>query len=804
VETKDENGVKRIVSYGALGQIDYVCEISSNGQMPGSGTPVDCGLDIPGTGFLTQYGYDIPNHTMIIAQGDQLRAFQTDSLGRSIVAVEPERGPNTTYTYTYSTQPGLGLTVLQKRGAANQADPSTLTTTTTQYDSIGRVVSVAYSDGTPTKNFGYDAPSTWTESGQQTNLKGHLSWHNRSTAAGATGAIYGYDAMGRVTLQYSCTPSTCGNAGYDRGIVYGYNTAGMLTSEGDGAGGNYTYQRSPAGEITGILDSASLNIIVPGSVQNTPFGPTSYIWGNNVGVVNAYDSMGRPSNTWVCAGSLQPNCAGGGQIYGYFAQRSGTHVTQTCDTVLSICNSFGYDEFNRLTARTVTQGTGQNYTYTYDRYGNRWAQNAPQGGYALSISMDPSNNIINTPGYANDVPGNIVGDGNNSYTYDADGNVVVAVDSSQTANYYYDSLNQRVRIASTSNPTSEFVWDASGRRVSTWSAANQSLISSNIYTDAAPLAIRTGGQTEYEAMNWLGTERAHVGLNGATVASMSSLPWGDGLTLTGSTTDEHDFALLDLDLDGNAEHAQNREYSTALGRWLSPDSYYGSYDFTNPQTFNRYTYANNDPANLIDPSGQCLECVAPICGPICGAIVGTAGGILELSKLLGWWGGPSFHGSLQPRPSTNIGWDGNFGESLGIPTTIPQGNLGLGMALGLPAQGCEFGACGTIGDSFQEPVTTAAGAAVCIEAEPCGIIGGIILGGGLIYQIYMSQHGRGEVGDTGVTSEAHQLIAQGLAKNMCDALAILLQRAQAARDTQKLLKIKKTRKYYGCAGSRSL
>jgi YD repeat-containing protein len=74
-------------------------------------------------------------------------------------------------------------------------------------------------------------------------------------------------------------------------------------------------------------------------------------------------------------------------------------VTQTCDTVLNVCNSFGYDEFNRLTARTVNQGTVQNFTYVFDRYGNRWGQTAPQGGPALSISFDKYNNIINTSGF---------------------------------------------------------------------------------------------------------------------------------------------------------------------------------------------------------------------------------------------------------------------------------------------------------------------------------------------------------------------------------------------------------------------
>ncbi len=466
----------------------------------------------------------------------------------------------------------------------------------------------------------------------------------------------------------------------------------MLTSQGDGAGQTYSYQRSAAAEITGITDSSSANLIIPGSVQNTPFGPTSYVLGNSVGVVNTYDGMGRLNGGWACAGSLQPGCAGSGavQIYGYDVQRSGTHVTQTCDTVLNLCNSFGYDEFNRLNARTVTQGTVQNFTYTYDRYGNRWAQNAPQGGPALSISMSSASNIINTPGYANDVPGNITYDGSHSYTYDADGNVT-AVDNGQTASYYYDSLNQRVRIVAPRG-TFEFVFDAQGRRLSSWSG--QSLVSSNIYTDAGPLAIRTGGQTEYEAQNWLGTERMRIGLNGTVVATMSSLPWGDGLTPDVDNGDQHDFAQLDRDLEDETEHAQYRQYSTGLGRWLSPDQYTGSYDFTNPQTFNRYSYANNDPANFVDPSGlEGKACSNPL---LCVEI--AVGAAIGLDWLFG--GHPSFHGSLKTRPSTNLGWDGNFGESLGIPSTIPQGNLGLGMALDLPTQGCEFGACGGGPSSF--------------------------------------------------------------------------------------------------------
>ena len=39
----------------------------------------------------------------------------------------------------------------------------------------------------------------------------------------------------------------------------------------------------------------------------------------------------------------------------------------------------------------------------------------------------------------------------------------------------------------------------------------------------------------------------------------------------------------------------------AARRWLAPDSYMGSYDLTNPESLNRYTYALNNPTSSIDP-----------------------------------------------------------------------------------------------------------------------------------------------------------------------------------------------------------
>ena len=97
------------------------------------------------------------------------------------------------------------------------------------------------------------------------------------------------------------------------------------------------------------------------------------------------------------------------------------------------------------------------------------------------------------------------------------------------------------------------------------------------------------------------------------------------------------------------DHAQFRSYSFGQGRWLSPDPYDGSYDITNPQSFNRYAYVLNNPLTLTDPTG--LHCaVGTGCGggdcandPNCdgenGPLPGYGGGGCS-GMFCDPWGGP--------------------------------------------------------------------------------------------------------------------------------------------------------------------
>jgi RHS repeat-associated protein len=64
--------------------------------------------------------------------------------------------------------------------------------------------------------------------------------------------------------------------------------------------------------------------------------------------------------------------------------------------------------------------------------------------------------------------------------------------------------------------------------------------------------------------------------------------------------------------DSGMDHAQFRQYHNWYGRWMSPDPYSGSYDLSNPQSLNRYTYAMNNPMVFTDPGGLFTDPNAPI------------------------------------------------------------------------------------------------------------------------------------------------------------------------------------------------
>ncbi|MGD0893913.1 MAG: RHS repeat-associated core domain-containing protein, partial [Terracidiphilus sp.] len=605
-----------------------VCEVSPLGTMVDSGSPVTCGTDITGsTGFTSTYSYALATGTTGIAQGVQTRTFQTDWLGRATSVKEPESG-TATYSYAYNS---TGLAVTRQRPKANQTVATVLTTTTTQYDLLGRALTITYTDGTPTKTFAYDASAGWSDL-TQTNPKGRLSL---ASVSGVAGTIYSYDPMGRTSYLDECLPSGCGTVAYNRQLHYIFNPSGNLTSSTDGGGVPSTYTVSPANEILSLTSSLSNSngmnppAIVSGAL-NGPNGPVSYNLSNGLSSFYGYDGLGRPNGGWVCSGTPSVGCSGGTQTYGFTNAWKGIQLQTSSDSVLQQTSAYAYDGFNRLTSRTVTTGTPQNYTYVYDRYGNRWQQNPLDGGSTLLVNFNtsPSNNQILTAGYAYDAAGNLTNDAFYTYKYDGEGNIIQAMTEggATVAQYIYNALNQRVRTVVGSLAT-EFVFNAVGQRVSIWNGTTRVQLQGEYYLGGKPVAYYANSETYFQHQDWLGTERERTTFSGGVEGTYTSLPFGDDLTTaSGTDGDAYHYASLDHDYETDTDHAQFRQYSNVEGRWMAPDPYSGSYDFSNPQSFNRDAYVQDSPLGIIDPLGLTPMCYLTTTYTLTGILENNHGG----------------------------------------------------------------------------------------------------------------------------------------------------------------------------------
>jgi len=106
----------------------------------------------------------------------------------------------------------------------------------------------------------------------------------------------------------------------------------------------------------------------------------------------------------------------------------------------------------------------------------------------------------------------------------------------------------------------------------------------------------------------------------SVIARHDFLPFGEEISAgTGMRTSGQGFGVIDKirqryamtehDDTSGLDHTWWRKYDNRSGRWTSPDSYNGSATTADPQSFNRFSYVQNDPVNFVDPSGLKEELV---------------------------------------------------------------------------------------------------------------------------------------------------------------------------------------------------
>jgi len=118
----------------------------------------------------------------------------------------------------------------------------------------------------------------------------------------------------------------------------------------------------------------------------------------------------------------------------------------------------------------------------------------------------------------------------------------------------------------------------------------------------------SGASPYYRHPDWLGSTRFASTTTRTMYNDLAYAPFGEQYAQSGSTgVTDTSFAGNNEDTTTNLYDAYFREYGIQ-GRWPSPDpAGVGAVDPANPQSWNRYAYAQNSPMNLVDPSG--LVCV---------------------------------------------------------------------------------------------------------------------------------------------------------------------------------------------------
>ncbi|MGD0293002.1 MAG: RHS repeat-associated core domain-containing protein [Terracidiphilus sp.] len=146
----------------------------------------------------------------------------------------------------------------------------------------------------------------------------------------------------------------------------------------------------------------------------------------------------------------------------------------------------------------------------------------------------------------------------------------------------------------------------------------------NVYAAGSLIATYDNDGLHFYFNDPLGTRRAQTDYAGVLEQTCSSLPFGDALACSGGNLQaptEHHFTGKERDIESGLDYFEARYYSSAMGRFMSPDWSAKAEPVPyaklgNPQSLNLYAYMMNNPLGGVDFDGHQCEsgkdgCIEP-------------------------------------------------------------------------------------------------------------------------------------------------------------------------------------------------
>ena len=345
------------------------------------------------------------------------------------------------------------------------------------------------------------------------------------------------------------------------------------------------------------------------AVTATPYDDTSYAYDPSGNITSeqdvrnnsatelqcfGYDLLQRLTQAWTTDGThpctAGPSTGSGGTVGdgitggAYWSSWTynplGDAQTQTqhsvsggTDTVATYAyNGNGKNQPDTLTSAVTTGPGAGTSTYSYDADGNTLARNVPSGNQTLAWYDNGKLKSDTTPA------------GTTSYVYDAEGNVLLQKDPGQTTLFIFGE--QLVLNTGTGAVT--------GTRL--------------LALPGGGTAVRTGAGNAYsfEITDTRGTSLLVLDFSCQNPVWREETPFGAPRgTATGTWPDANGFLGKPVDSNTGLIVVGARNYDASLGRFVSIDPIV---ETANPQEFNGYTYAGDNPVGATDPSGL-MPCI---------------------------------------------------------------------------------------------------------------------------------------------------------------------------------------------------
>jgi RHS repeat-associated protein len=249
--------------------------------------------------------------------------------------------------------------------------------------------------------------------------------------------------------------------------------------------------------------------------------------------------------------------------------------------------------------------------YVYDNqpaggeFGNLTNINAASTAYngctqeSLGVTASAQNQITT---FSYDASGDVLSDTHNTYAWNAEAEIKTGAG----INYTYDGDGDRVQKSN-----GKIYWYGAGNQVLDESSASGSITDEYVFFSGKRIAHRvvSGNAITYYGEDMLGTSRVIMTSAGSLCYDADFYPFGGERAVTSTCAQNYKFEGKERDAETTNDDFGARYYSSAFGRWTSPDwsstpAPVPYANLTNPQTLNMYAMVHDNPETFADLDGH--------------------------------------------------------------------------------------------------------------------------------------------------------------------------------------------------------